>query len=195
MAIVHPQARALYAKWNTLIKKYTDIPNMEIEIRFGRRSKRGFNTNVGKCPFFKAMSSLGKFKAWESKTHTSSTVYYGNGSKRLMVDDETGEHLCIIKKRVLVDDFILEDAQFDVRLGISAEEPFECDGGVSTRQTTKQRWSFIRKNLSIDLTIVKAPNEETVYQIEMEIIDPKLLSGKGESLKIISKVFDLLKCL
>ena len=185
----------LFTKWGPLIEKYAAIPNMEIEIRFGRRSGRGFNTNVGKCPFFKAMSSLCKFKAWESKTHTSSTVYYGNGSKRLTVDDETGEHSCIIKNRVLVDDFILDDAPFDVRLGFSTEESFECDGGVSTRQTTKQRWSFIRKNLSIDLTIVKAPNEETVYQIEMEIIDPKLLSGKGELFKVISKVFDLLKCL
>lgn len=195
MAIVHPLSRALYAKWNPLIHKYTDVPNLEIEIRLGRRSGKGFNTNVGEVSFFKAMKSLNKFKEWWSTSHTSSMVYYCDGSKRITVNQETGEHVRIIKKRVLVDDFLLDDASLDVRLGFSTEEPFECDGGVSTRQTTKQRWSFIRKNLSIDLTIVKAPNEEIVYQIEMEIIDPKLLSGKSELFKVISKVFDLLKCL
>ena len=171
------------------------MPNLEIEIRLGRRSGKGFDTNVDKKSFLKAMQCLRKFEGWESKKHTRATVYSYYDGKRLTVDDETGEHSCIVKKRVLVDDFILDDAPFDVRLGVSTEESFEGGGGVSSTQTTKQRWSFIRKNLSIDLTIVKAPNEETVYQIEMEIIDPKLLSGKGESLKIISKVFDLLKCL
>ena len=195
MEIVHPMARPLFITWNPLITKYANIPNLEIEIRFGRRSGNGFNTDVGESSFFNVMRSLKNFKHWESKKHTSSAMYYYKGSKRLTIDHETGEHIRIIKKRVLVDDFLLYAAPFDVRLGFSTEESFECDGGVSTRQTTKQRWSFIRKNLSIDLTIVKAPNEETVYQIEMEIIDPKLLSGKGELFKVISKIFDLLKCL
>ena len=196
MAIVHPLApRALYARWNPLIQKYSDIPNMEIEIRLGRRSGKGFNTNVGEVSFFKAMKSLNKFKEWWSTSHTSSMVYYCDGSKRITVNQETGEHSRITKKRVLVDDFLL-DGPFDVRRGISAEQPFECDDGddVITRQATRERWSYVRKNLSIDLTIVKGPNEDKVYQIEMEIIDRTKIS-KGELFNVINKVFDLLKCI
>ena len=197
MEIAHPLAGPLCEKWGPLIEKYIAIPNLEIEIRFGRRSMNRFDTNVRSRSFYKVMNSLNNYEWWESKKHTSSAMYYYKGSQRLTIDHETGEHIRIIKKRVIVDDFLLYAAPFDVRLDICTEQPFEYGDGddVITRQATRERWSFIRKNLSIDLTIVKAPNEETVYQIEMEIIDPKLLSGKGESFKLISKIFDLLKCL
>lgn len=191
----------MYEKWAPIIERFKSAPNTEIEMRFGRKAGRGFDTNVGRESFEKAFRALMKYPSWESTKHTNSTIYYFEGDKRLSVDETTDEQIGQIKKRVQVDDFSLDDAPFDVRLGISTEEPFDYDGEeTSTKQTTKERWSFVRKNLSIDMTIVKGPpddkdsDEDTVYQIEMEIIDPKALEGRDETFNLLHKVFDLLKC-
>ncbi len=194
-------ARPLFAKWEPIIEAHKTKPNTEIEIRFGRRSGNGFDTNVGGDTFAKVMKALEKYQGWETKRHTNATVYYFEGSKRLTVDEETDEQVGHVKKRVTVDDFQIENAPFDVRLGVSTEEPFEYDGEeTSTEQKTKERWSFVRKNLSIDMTVVKGnpddkdADDDTTYQIEMEIIDPTQIESKTELFNILYKVFDLMKC-
>lgn len=196
-----PMSRALFEKWSPIISKFKTDPNTEIEIRFGRTAAKGFDTNVGRESFEKAYRALGKYSAWENTQHTTSTVYYFEGGKRLAVDEESDEQVGHIKKRVRVDDFSLDDSPFDVRLGVSTELPFEYDGEeTSTRQTTKERWSFVRKNLSIDLTIVKGTpddkdaDDDTTYQIEMEIVNPSALTDQTDTFNLIHKVFDLLKC-
>ena len=197
----HQMAHTLFAKWEPLISKHATKANTEIEFRFGRPSGKGFDTNVGATTFDKVMRALRKYEGWESTKHTNATVYYFDGSKRLTVDEETDEQVGHIKKRVLVDDFGLDSAPFDIRLGVSTEEPFEYDGEeTSTKQTTKERWSFVRKNLSIDMTVVKGTpddkdsDEDTTYQIEMEIVDPKQISDKNELFNLLHKIFDLMKC-
>ena len=106
-----------------------------------------------------------------------------------------------VKTRIKVDDMELQDQPLDVRLGVSTEVPFEYDGEeTSTEQKTKERWSFVRKNLEIDMTIVKGTpddkdsDDDTTYQIEMEIVDPSQIQNKIELFNILYKVFDLLKC-
>jgi hypothetical protein len=200
--MANQMAHPLFAKWEPLIRKHSAKPNTEIEFRFGRPSGKGFDTNVGSAVFDKVMKALRKYNGWEETKHTNATVYYFEGNKRLTVDEETDEQVGHIKKRVLVDDFNIESAPFDVRLGVSTEEPFEYDGDeTSTKQTTKERWSFVRKNLSIDMTIVKGTpddkdsDEDTTYQIEMEIIDPSQISGDEDELfNLLHKIFDLMKC-
>lgn len=197
----HPTALPLFKKWEPIIAAHKSKPNTEIEIRFGRQSGKSFDTNVGPETFAKVKRALEKYQNWESTRHSNSTVYYFEGSKRLTVDEETDEQVGQIKKRVKVDDFAVDDAPFDVRLGVSTEEPFEYDGDeTSTEQKTKERWSFVRKNLSIDLTIVKGTpddkdaEEDTVHQIEMEIMNPTALEAGVDTYNLIHKVFDLLKC-
>lgn len=194
-------ALPLFEKWRPLITKHAHHPHTEIEFRFGRKAGKGFDTNVGKDTFDKVLKALHKYGGWEEAHKTVSTMYYFEGSKRLTINEETDEQVGHIKKRVLVDDFSLEDSPFDVRLGISTEEPFEYDGDeTSTEQKTKERWSFVRKNLSIDLSIVKGTpddpdsDEDTTYQIEMEIVKPSELDDDKDLYNIIHKVFDLLKC-
>jgi len=194
-------ALPLFNKWEPLIEKHKSMPNTEIEIRFGRKSGSGFDTNVGRDTFQKVMQALIKYEGWELTQHTNSTVYYFQGSKRVSVDEETDEQVGLVKKRVLVDDFNLGDAPFDARLGISTEEPFDYDGEeTSTEQKTKERWSFVRKNLSIDLTIFKGNpddqdcDEDSSYQIELEIIKPQEVKKKTELFNLLNKVFDIMKC-
>jgi hypothetical protein len=191
---------ALFAKWEPIINAHKSKPETEIEMRFGRSARGGFDTNVGKAVFDRAKRALEKYDGWESKKHSNATVYYFPGDKRLAIDEETEEQTGHIKKRVRVDDVVLDDAPLDVRLGISTEQPFEYDGDeTSTEQKTRERWSFVRKNLSIDLSIVrgtpddKDSDEDMTYQIELEIIDPSKLTTKDELFNILHKIFDVLK--
>ena len=191
----------LYKKWGPIINSHKSDANIEIEIRFGRAAQKGFDTNVGRETFEKVLRALNKYKEWESTKHTNATVYYFEGSKRLTIDEETEEQVGHIKKRVAVNDVDLGDHPLDVRLGISTEIPFEYDGEeTSTKQKAKERWSFVRKNLSIDMSIVKGDpddkdsDDDTVYQIELEIVKPGDVSSQRELFNILHKVFDILNC-
>ena len=195
------EAHPIFDKWAPIINAHKNSPGTEIEIRFGRAGRGGFDTNVGQATFKKVLGALERYTEWEAKKHTKATVYYFEGSKRLTVDDETDEQVGHIKKRVKVDDFVLEGKPLDVRLGVSTEEPFEYDGEeTSTEQKTKERWSFVRKNLSIDLSVVKGnpddpdSDEDTTYQIELEIIKPELVNDNDTMYNLLYKIFDLLKC-
>ena len=56
---------------------------------------------------------------------------------------------------------------------------------------TKRRMSFIRKNLSIDMTVVEGDVEDldtedpNSYQVELEIIDPSLVKDDNELFNIL----------
>lgn len=190
----------LFKKWAPIIKTHATKPNTEIEFRFGRPSGKGFDTNVGREAFENARRALEKFPEWDSTKHSKASVYYFEGSKRLVVDDETDEQVGQIKKKVSTDDFAIDDAPFNVRLGISTEEPFEYNGEIASEEKTRERWSFVRKNLSIDLSVVtgtpddKDMDDDTVYQIEMEIVDTSKIESDVVLFNLIHKIFDVLKC-
>jgi hypothetical protein len=192
---------ALFSKWEPIINAHKFSPMTEIEMRLGRRASSGFDTNVGKDTFAKVLRALQKYQGWEDTKHSNATIYYFPGNKRLSVNEETDEQVGQIKKRVTVDDIELGSEPFDIRLGVSTEVPFEYDGEeTSTQQKTKERWSFVRKNLSIDMSIVKGNpddkdvDDDTTYQIELEIVDPSKVKTRDELFNILHKIFDLLKC-
>jgi len=198
----NPAAKFLFERWAQVIETHKASENTEIEIRFGRRSGTKFDTNVGKPTFQKVLQALTRYEGWESTDHSEVTVYYFEGGKRLSVNEQTEEQVGEIKTRVKVDDFQLPNEPLDVRLGISTEVPFEYDGEeTSTEQKTKERWSFVRKNLSIDMTIItgnpddKDSDDDKTYQIEMEIIDPTKIQNKIELFNLLYKVFDMMKLL
>jgi len=190
----------LFAMWKPLIDKYKDQNNIEIEIRFGRRSGKGFDTNVGEARFMKLFEALDAYTGWENKVQKKYDVYYFSDNKRVQFNEETDEREAIRKQRVLTNDFCLEGTPFDIRLGISTEEPFEYDEESAEDQKSKIRWSFIRKNLSIDLTQIqgtpddKDADEDVSYQVELEIINPKLILDDATLFNLLYKVFDILKC-
>ena len=85
-------------------------------------------------------------------------------------------------------------------IAFSKEVPTEIDDfSDMDRKRTKHRQSFIRKNLSIDLTMSTGDavdldaEDMTDYQIEFEIIKPDDVKSKNELLNIIQKVNDLFK--
>jgi len=85
-----------------------------------------------------------------------------------------------------------------VRFCVAREIPttgeYEMD-----RKRTKTRHSFVRKNLSIDMTISSGDNadmdseEEASYQIELEIIKPSEVDSVYKFQNILHKIEDLMK--
>ena len=175
------------------IKKYRDKQYIEIEIRLGKINRNIFDTNVGKHAFDRVLAGLDQFTGWESKTKIEDEVYYwGNGVRCVYTDSD-----CVYEKKnkILKNDLSLEN-KFDVRLGISQEIPCEMPTDDANRCVSRGRFSFLRKNVRIDMTIVKGPpkdkdSEESIsYQIELEILSAKT---DQEIFSALNKVHDILK--
>jgi len=176
---------------------HKDEENIEIELRLGKYNGSFFDTNVGKETFERVLDGLRRYTGWESvKTSVSDIFYSDKEGVRISSDHDTGEQTMIQKINVIKDDFT--GTPLDMRFSISREIPtwgeYEMD-----RKRTKTRYSFIRKNLSIDMTISSGDNvdmdseEECSYQIEFEIIKPGDVSCRDELFNIIHKVNDLSK--
>ena len=176
---------------------HKDEENIEIELRLGKYNGSFFDTNVGKETFERVLDGLRRYTGWESVQTSVSDIFYSDKEGvRITSDHSTGEQTMIQKINVIKDDFT--GTPLDMRFSICREIPtwgeYEMD-----RKRTKTRHSFIRKNLSIDMTISSGDNvdmdseEECSYQIEFEIIKPGDVSCRDELFNIIHKVNDLSK--
>jgi hypothetical protein len=124
-------------------------------------------------------------------------VYFRSEDKtRLTIDESTGDETIVRKESVRKEDFKQSgEIPYDIRFGISRETPIEDDGNSTfTSKKIKHRTSFIRKNLSIDMTVCTGTMEDmdseesTVYQIEFEIIDPRKVENLDTLFNIIHKI-------
>lgn len=193
-------ARRLFDAWEPPIRKWAQTDNIEIEMRLGRKTAKKFDTNIGRETFEKLIRALNKYDGWESRTENKYAVYYGSGNKRITVDESTDESVAVIKTRVAALDFELPNCPFDVRLGISKEVPYEQDDEEMASVKEKHRWSFVRKNLTIDISKIKGDpddpdsDEDTTYQVELEIINPRTIGDRDTLFAILYKIFNLLDC-
>ena len=194
-------ARRLYDNWSPVIRKWAQEPDVEIEFRLGRKTAHKFDTNIGQEAFQKLLKALGRYDGWESMSKGTYTVYYGEQNKRITVDEATDESVAVIKTKIEALDFSLDDKPFDIRLGVAKEKPYEQDDEEMTSVKTKKRWSFVRKNLSIDLTQMqgdpedKDADEDSTWHVEFEIVNPKDLGDRDKLFALMHKIFDLLNCL
>lgn len=171
--------------------------DIEVEIRLGRQNGSFFDTNVGKDVWKKVLRGLQKYDRWEKKESKSYEVYYNDAeSVRITNDEDTGDQDMIQKIKVRKEDFVNSEQPLDVRFCISREIPttgeYEMD-----RKRSKTRHSFVRKNLSIDMTISSGDNadmdseEEASYQIELEIIRPKDVDSDARFFNLLHKINDI----
>jgi hypothetical protein len=187
---------AFFNHWESLIRKHT---NKEVEIRFGKMNRGSFDTNVGKETYDKVIRRLKRYDGWEEVTESDVSKFYYEGGRRVTYDNDAGDIIeCIIKKRVLVDDVSLQGQLFDVRLGISSEDPSEHSQDEEyTKVRNVKRMSFLRKDLRIDVSAVSGDPEdpdsenEVEYQIELELL--KIPESRNELYNMVYKVFDVLK--
>jgi hypothetical protein len=195
----------LFTAWESTIDEYKDQPNVEIEIRLGKVNRGTFDTNVGQDTFEKVLRRLRKYEGWESTKESQSTVYMDTAAgKRVVMNDITDEmESCVVKKRLLVKDQVLDGFLVDARLGISSEVPYDREADTEenfTRVKKRKRYSFVRKGLSIDLSEVsgdaddKDSEEATEYQIELEILNPPVnAADRHQVFNIVYKISDICK--
>ena len=195
----------LFTAWESTIDEYKDQPNVEIEIRLGKVNRGTFDTNVGQATFEKVLRRLRKYEGWESTKESQSTVYVDTAAgKRVVMNDVTDEmESCVVKKRLLVKDQVLDGYLVDARLGISSEVPYDREADTEenfTRVKKRKRYSFVRKGLSIDMSEVsgdaddKDSEEATEYQIELEILNPPVnAADRHQVFNIVYKISDICK--
>lgn len=187
-----------------IVNKYKSTSHVEMEMRLGKFNGKMFDTNIGKSTFDRLLSGFKKYTEWEQVRTIKSEVFYRESDGvRITVDEMTNEETIVRKERVKNEDFKkLKDAPFDVRFSVSTETPLTSDiNRDMDKKKTKDRMSFIRKNLSIDMTICVGDShdidsEESVsYQIEFEIIDPSRIQTREEMFNIIHKIKDVFNLL
>lgn len=191
----------IYNKVKPIFDAHRKLPSVEIEIRLGRINGSMFDTDIGKDNFRMLLDGLTAYDGWEKVVNTQTSVYQ-SGNKRLIINDDTDQSVYMTKKKLVNENIRLVDKPLDVRVGVSQEiilneEPSNEMDSVKVRK----RVSFIRKNLSIDLTVVSGDpddldNEEPeVYQAELEIINPSNVLSDGEFYNMIYKTICVLNLL
>jgi hypothetical protein len=189
------------------IKPHLQKNHLEIEFRLGKKNGNYFDTNVGKENFEKIYRRLSRYPHWESVNFQNTTVFYGSRKGlRVVYDEEKDEQVaCVCKYNFGNMDQILENQPLDVRISVSIENPatYDVDKDVFTHERKRQRTSFVRKGLSIDMSIVESSStgddkdaENTLsYQVEFEITEPPSGLDDVKIANHYQKVFDVLKLL
>ena len=189
--------KSITGKIKDVFETHKNEEHIEVEIRLGKHNGSLFDTNVGKETFDRVMKGLKKYNGWESTKTTTTDVFYDDTNGiRISSDEDTGEQVMIQKIKVVKEDFKSEP--LDVRFSISREIPTHGSYDMD-RKRSKYRQSFIRKNLSIDMTVSSGDSvdmdseDASSYQIELEIVKPSDVGSYNDLFNILHKVNDLSK--
>jgi hypothetical protein len=189
--------KTITEKVAALFEAHKNEEHIEVEIRLGKHNGSLFDTNVGKETFERVLKGLRKYDGWEETKTTSTDVFYDDTNGiRITSDEDTGEQNMIQKINVVKEDFKFEP--LDVRFSISREIPTHGSYDMD-RKRSKYRHSFVRKNLSIDMTVSSGDNADmdsedaSSYQIELEIVKPSDVNSYNELFNILYKISDISK--
>jgi hypothetical protein len=185
-----------------IFNQFKNRANVEIELRLGKISSGKFDTNVGKKNFDNILAGLQRYQGWEKVTKSNTTVYFA-GDTRVIDDEDSSVSSAHKKTKLKKVDVSLANKPYDLRFSVSTEiacqKPSESTEYDDMR--VRKRISFVRKNLSIDMTVVGGDaddpdsEENERYEIELEIVKPPIVKNKDELYNIIHKVDDILKLL
>ena len=193
----------LFQNVKPLFNKSKLLPNLEVELRLGKKNRNIFDTNVGRDKFSKIKEALDNYTLWEEVKKTNTSSYYVK-DLRYEINEDTDETKTIKKKKLSKYDCVLKNESLDVRFSMSQEIPqpdLDVENVTVEYMREKERTSYIRKNLSIDLTIVSGtpvdPDDEsdTSYEVEFEIVNPTLVQSENNLYNIIYKIQCILKTL
>ena len=189
--------KSITEKIRDVFEAHKNEEHIEVEIRLGKHNGSLFDTNVGKETFERVLKGLRKYDGWEETKTTSTDVFYDDTNGiRITSDEDTGEQVMVQKIKVVKEDFKFEP--LDVRFSISREIPTHGSYDMD-RKRSKYRHSFVRKNLSIDMTVSSGDSvdmdseDASSYQIELEIVKPSDVGSYNDLFNILHKVNDLSK--
>lgn len=185
-------------------EKIRDDDHIEVEIRLGKFNGTFFDTNLGRDTHVKLLKGFQKYGGWEQVVQTHEEVFYSErDNMRITVDENTGDETIIRKERVFKKDFkAIDSAPYDLRVSVAKEVPVteEIEREMDKKRN-KARLSYVRKNLSIDITtctgdITDMDAEDIcTYQVEFEIVDSKQVQTKDDLFKILHKIRDVFNLL
>lgn len=176
-----------FAKWQR-------HPNVEIEFRIGKKGVDYFDTNVGEVFWTRIWNNLNSYDGWESTNHHKYEYIYTTEGARIVGDT------AIVKRLLYKQDFYLPRAtKWDFRMAISEEKPIPYPKEYKRKfSREKETWSFVRKNLTIDMSKVRGGcdldvEDEYLWEIELEIIEPQKIKQWDELYNIVHKILCILK--
>ena len=160
-------------KIESLISKYLNYKDLEIEFRFGYHSPEAFNSTVPELFFNKIKKNLeaSNFKQVSKITQDA----FSSGIRKSTTKVGLKNRSTYIKKEKLaILDFSL-NGPFDIRVSISREIKMASkdfnDKAVSY-QRLKNRTSFLYKSWSFDLTELEFEEnsiKQKVFEVELEV--------------------------
>ena len=194
--------KELFDKVSPIFLKFQNEKYIEIEMRLGKINRGSFDTNVGQQMFEKVLRGLKKYQGWEKVSKSNTTVYFA-GDVRVIDDEDSGVASAHKKTKLKKIAVSLENKPYDLRFSVSTEIACQKPGENTEYDDMRirKRISFVRKNLSIDMTVVGGDaddpdsEENERYEIELEIVKPPVVKNKDELYNIIHKVDDILKLL
>ena len=158
----------------TLIKKYKNHNNVEIEIKLGRIDG-SFVAGIHSESFYdKIKQTLNSYKGWNSVIEEN-TIDYIKDSYR-----KTGD-IIIHKKRLETLNFMFKGTPYDFRICVSTETPCTLASFKHSLVRKKNRISYIYKECKLDLTkIEEETNDEIIENEEFEVELIKLNSSTSD---------------
>lgn len=187
-----------------ILDKFKNEEHVEMEFRLGKYNGTFFDTNIGEKMYITILKGLNKYNGWDRIVQSETEVFFREKDNlRITIDETTNEETIIKKERVHVEDFKqIEGTPFDIRFSVSKEIPMEHDyDSEMDGKKTKTRTSYIRKNVSIDVTSISGNTQDMdsedpfTYQIEFEIMKPQNVEDKDTLFNIIHKIKDLFNIL
>ena len=191
--------REITDRIHPIVEQFKNTEDVEIEFRLGRHNGQFYDTNVGKDVWERVLQGLERYAGWEHVIKKEYDAFCNNEHGIRITMDTEGNQTMVQKIKLATEDFIGSSAPLDVRCAASREPTvegtFACD-----RKVSKIRHSFVRKNLSIDMTLSNTltgsedPDNDDPYsyQIELEICNAASLTGCPDELfNIVNKVNDL----
>lgn len=158
----------------TLIKKYKNYKNVEIEIKLGRIDG-SFVAGIHSESFYeKIKETLNSYKGWDS-VKEENTIDYIKDSYR-----KTGD-IIIHKKRLETVNFMFKGTPYDFRICVSTETPCTLTSFKHSLIRKKNRVSYVYKECKLDLTkIEEETNDEIIENEEFEVELIKLNSSTSD---------------
>tara|TARA_Y100000389_G_C17342916_1_gene454318 strand:- start:277 stop:894 length:618 start_codon:yes stop_codon:yes gene_type:complete len=158
----------------TLIKKYKNHKNVEIEIKLGRIDG-SFVAGIHSESFYdKIKQTLNSYKGWNSVIEEN-TIDYIKDSYR-----KTGD-IIIYKKRLETFNFMFKGTPYDFRICVSTETSCTLASFKHSLVRKKNRISYIYEECKLDLTkIEEETNDEIIENEEFEVELIKLNSSTSD---------------
>ena len=187
-----------------VVDTYRELPNVEIEVRFGVHHGNFFDTDISEKNYETIQKAFENYKDWESIEEIDSNDYFSNGM-RLSIDTN-GNTECIRKNNLLKENWTIIGSPIDFRISVSEEikvdqESFDNSKIKHMRNKTRKR--FRTQNYIFDLTIVEQnpqdddddSNETYELEIELNLISLNNVDVSSTTIakSIIHKIHNILR--